>query len=86
MPTKIISPDQGPWMVEFWKENARVVLQSDDFTHDVALIVTGDFATKEDMLTYAKALAKWMNSNMQPNDAQCPCTNCNDTQNEGSDL
>jgi hypothetical protein len=57
------SPDKGPWMVNKWS-GERVVLQSDDFAHDVALIVNGDFGSHEEKLAYAEALAAWMNSNL----------------------
>ncbi|WP_157643998.1 hypothetical protein [Burkholderia ubonensis] len=56
-------PDSGPWMVNEWS-GGRVVLQSDDFKHDVALVVDGDFGSREDKLTYANALATWMNANL----------------------
>ncbi|WP_434715736.1 hypothetical protein [Paraburkholderia sp. A3RO-2L] len=57
------SPDKGPWMVNKWS-GERVVLQSDDFTHDVALVVDGDFGSHEEKLAYANALAAWMNANL----------------------
>jgi hypothetical protein len=56
-------PDRGPWMVNVWPRE-KVVLQSDDFTHDVALEISGDFGSHEEKLAYAKALADWMNSNL----------------------
>lgn len=58
------APDRGPWLVNEWS-NDRVVLQSDDFEHDVALIVDGDFADYEDKLAYAKRLANWLNERLQ---------------------
>ncbi len=58
------APDRGPWLVNEWS-NDRVVLQSDDFAHDVALIVDGDFAGYEDKLDYAKRLANWLNERLQ---------------------
>lgn len=58
-------PDRGPWMVNTWPDG-RVVLQSDDFKHDVALIINGDFGSREDKQTYATALAAWMNANLVP--------------------
>ena len=57
------SPDKGPWMVNKWS-GGRVVLQSDDFEHDVALVVDGDFGSHEEKLAYANALAAWMNANL----------------------
>ena len=58
--------NEGPWYVNEWPpkqpgEQKRVVLQSDDFTHDVALMITGDFESHEDMVQYAKQLADRMN-------------------------
>ncbi|WP_157639773.1 hypothetical protein [Burkholderia ubonensis] len=61
--TSPTSPDRGPWMVNVWPSE-KVVLQSDDFKHDVALIVDGDFGSREDKLAYANALAAWMNANL----------------------
>lgn len=58
------APDRGPWLVNEWS-NDRVVLQSDDFEHDVALIVDGDFADYQDKLDYAKRLANWLNERLQ---------------------
>jgi hypothetical protein len=58
-----VAPDAGHWMVNVWPGD-KVVLQSDDFTHDVALIVDGDFGSHEDKLAYANAMAAWMNSNL----------------------
>lgn len=53
--------DKGPWSAEVWKDG-KVVLQSDDFEHDVALIVSGDFESQEQKLSYAQALAVQLNS------------------------
>ena len=61
--TPAVSPDKGPWMVDVWP-GEKVVLQSDDFTHDVAMIVDGDFGSHEEKLVYANAMAGWMNSNL----------------------
>ena len=58
------APDRGPWLVNEWSNN-RVVLQSDDFEHDVALIVDGDFADYDDKLAYAKRMANWLNERLQ---------------------
>lgn len=54
-------PDCGPWTVS--ANGRRVDIQSDDFTHDVALVVTGDFADGE-MEQYARKLAAWMNARL----------------------
>jgi hypothetical protein len=56
-------PDRGPWLVNVWP-GEKVVLQSDDFTHDVALEISGDFASHDEKRAYAKALADWMNLNL----------------------
>ena len=53
--------DRGPWQVDLWSEG-RVVLQSDDFTHDVALIISGDFESGAQKLAYANALARKLNA------------------------
>jgi len=71
-PPAMVSPDRGPWMVNTWPDG-RVVLQSDDFKHDVALIINGDFGSSEDKQAYAKGLAAWMNANLAP----VPATNSN---------
>lgn len=56
-----VCPDKGPWVVNEWSDN-RVVLQSDDFEHDVALVVDGDFGSLQEKLAYAEFLAAWMNA------------------------
>jgi hypothetical protein len=60
--------DEGPWQVDVWKpvesdkdKRSRVVLQSHQFQHDVALIVTGDFEDMAQRMAYAEALAKQLN-------------------------
>jgi len=58
-----LPPDPGPWLVNVWP-GQKVVLQSDCFEHDVALIIDGDFGSYEDKLAYANAMAAWMNSNL----------------------
>jgi hypothetical protein len=50
-------PDLGPWVVE----DAGRTLQSDNFEHDVALRVTGDFYSDENRIAYAKELASRLN-------------------------
>jgi hypothetical protein len=39
------SPDKGKWRARQWQDGT-IVLQSDDFTHDVALEITGIFQEK----------------------------------------
>lgn len=45
----------GPWFAgEIGK---TVFIQSDDFTHDVRLVVTGDFRNKAELIVYSEKLA-----------------------------
>jgi len=60
------STEKGPWTVDEWSPKSeggpkRVVLQSDDFHHDAALEITGDFFDHELKLQYAHRLAARMN-------------------------
>ena len=55
-----VHPDKGPWEVRTWSDG-RVVLMSDDFRHDVALVVTGDFWDDEQKRGYAALLADKLN-------------------------
>ena len=60
------SHENGPWSVEEWSPTSeggpkRVVLMSDDFCHDVALIINGDFYDHGLKLQYARRLAARMN-------------------------
>lgn len=65
VPTPVTpAPDRGPWLVNEWSEH-RVVLQSDDFEHDVALIVDGDFGGYDEKLAYAQRLANWLNERLE---------------------
>jgi hypothetical protein len=48
--------DKGPWVVI----NANAV--SNDFTHDVVLRITGDFADYDEKLKYANWLVNRLNS------------------------
>lgn len=60
-----VHPDEGPWTVEVWAETPektpKVVIASDDFRHDVALIVTGDFWDIDQKKAYAQLLADKLN-------------------------
>lgn len=64
--------DRGPWVVQLWPgsdlggKHERVVLQSEDFRHDVALIITGDFEDLDQKKQYALDLATALNS-VSPN-------------------
>lgn len=60
--------DEGPWQVDEWRpapsdqdKRLRIVLQSHQFKHDVALIVTGDFGDMHERKAYAEALAHQLN-------------------------
>jgi hypothetical protein len=50
--------ERGPWTVE--GDNV-IGVRSGDFTHDVQLIVTGDFAETADKVRYAQRLADLLN-------------------------
>ena len=50
-------PDRGPWHVGDDGSPRTVHVQSDDFSHDVRLYITGDFETPADRLAYAAWLA-----------------------------
>ena len=49
--------DKGPWSVQVWEAGRVLVLQSDDFKHDVALEISGDFEDWEKRREYATWLA-----------------------------
>lgn len=51
--------DAGPWSVQ--DEGASVVLYSEDFTHDVSLVIQGDFRDKAQRIEYAQWLASVLN-------------------------
>ncbi|QPZ58002.1 hypothetical protein [Pseudomonas aeruginosa] len=66
----IMPPDRGPWHAVKWDGGRRVDLSSDDFEHDVALTVSGDFV-EGDKFRYAQELAAWMNAHLaQPSPAR----------------
>lgn len=52
--------DKGPWKAEVWKKATGniAVLQSDDFGHDVALEISGDFEDWGQRMKYAEWLAE----------------------------
>ena len=60
---EVVEDDKGPWQVDVWKVDGRqkVVLQSHDGVHDVALEISGDFACFEQRLEYAHKLVRRMN-------------------------
>lgn len=51
--------DKGPWKAEVWKRATGniMVIQSDDFEHDVALEISGDFEDWDQRKAYAEWLA-----------------------------
>lgn len=53
--------DNGPWVAGV-EDGNHSYLQSEDFTHDARLYVTGAFATTDDALDYARNLAVEMNA------------------------
>lgn len=54
--------DTGPWQVDVWPGKNEVVIQSDYFKHDTALIINGDFSDADEKRAYADELCAWMNS------------------------
>lgn len=56
--------EDGPWIVDEWPDD-RIVLQSQDFTHDAALEVTGDFGSKNNRRMYAEEIARRLNAEAQ---------------------
>lgn len=70
--------DAGPWTAgretspSRGARGLRTYLQSEDFTHDVRLYVSGDFATAEDEMAYAVGLAERMNTMPMPDPVACP--------------
>lgn len=55
--------DAGPWRVSKWA--GKAVVQSDDFTHDVALIISGNFEGDAQRMAYANTLAAQLNAAKQ---------------------
>lgn len=52
--------DSGPWSVFFGADGKLIGVQSDDFEHDVHLVVRGDFSG-EQKLEYCEWLAESLN-------------------------
>lgn len=52
--------DVGPWFVTKW-DNYRYALQSNDFYHDTAITVSGDFGSDDTRRNYALRLAALLN-------------------------
>jgi hypothetical protein len=61
-----VRADQGPWSVDVWEHDGKkfVVLQSNDFHHDVALKISGDFGAIEKEIQYANLLCEQLNSSI----------------------
>lgn len=70
-------PDTGRWTVESDPNDWKVFIFSDDFTHDVKLQISGDWANKEDQIAYAEALCSQMNSVIK-REVKCPCSSCSE--------
>jgi hypothetical protein len=53
--------DRGPWCLSDWG-NGRIAIQSDDFTHDVALEISGDFGDPALKRAHAQKIADTLNA------------------------
>lgn len=56
--------DEGPWVVDVWTnpdKTTAVVVATEDFRHDAALIVTGDFWDLDQKKAYAQLIADKLN-------------------------
>lgn len=58
-PTQEQVLDRGPWAAR--KSQWGVLIESDDFEHDVLLHLSGDFASDEDWNEYAQAIVDRLN-------------------------
>lgn len=56
--------ERGPWTArtEIAEKPFEVFVESDDFTHDVRLYVSGDFRDNEQRLSYAGEIARRLNA------------------------
>ena len=52
--------EKGSWSVHEW-EGERIVVMSEDFTHDVALEISGDWGSKEEKIAHAQVIANKLN-------------------------
>ena len=57
---ELLCVDRGTWTVSI--DGGRYVIDSDDFTHDVRIEFSGDFADNNDSKEYAEHIAKRLNS------------------------
>lgn len=53
--------ENGPWAVDIWR-NGIMVIQSQDFHHDAALEISGDFGTPEVKREYAEEICRRLNA------------------------
>lgn len=56
--------ERGPWRAGETKDRARAFVESDDFTHDARLYVSGDFTSDDQRLAYAEEIARRLNAAM----------------------
>lgn len=54
--------DKGPWEAKRRISDGKWCVQSDDFTHDVQLIIYGNFDDASEQEAYAHALARQLNA------------------------
>ncbi len=52
--------EKGPWSAAFG--NGKAFIESDDFTHDVRLYVSGDFESIKQKVEYAEEIARRLNT------------------------
>ena len=53
--------DKGPWLVAYDLDGKAVAVYSDDFSRDVTLRISGDFADETDRQAYADWLTNALN-------------------------
>lgn len=58
---RVTVTEKGPWQVSDWGRG-RIALQSDDFTHDAALELSGDFGTPEQKRAHADEIVRRLNA------------------------
>lgn len=51
---------RGPWFVDKWSES-RLAIQSEDFKHDAALELTGDFESPDQKYAFALKVSDTLN-------------------------
>jgi hypothetical protein len=62
--------DKGPWKA-MQGNDSRWNVYSDDFTHDVSLMVNGDFGNVEDRKRYCEWLAARLNGESRALETAC---------------